>query len=110
MTRDAWLLLVEPSRACCARVTARGSWQAVQSTRGEFPAADDWAALLEREGLRTGASPAASTVLVHAPGGGDSRARTRRAGWKFTGRDAARAARATLPLEDGRLALALSGS
>ena len=56
----------------------------MQSTRGEFPAADDWAQLLEREGLRSGASPATSTVLVHVPGGGAPvRAETRQ--WKFTG-------------------------
>ena len=107
LARDAWLLLVEPNRACCARVTARGSWQAVQSTRGEFPAADDWAQLLEREGLRSGASPAASTVLVHVPGGGAPvRAETRQ--WKFTGVTLP-ALPGYSPLEDGRLALALSG-
>ena len=107
IARDAWLLLIEPQRACCARLNARGDWQAVQAARGEFTTPEEWARLLDREGLRTGTPAAASTVLVHAPGAGAPANGTANQ-WKFTS-VALPALPGYLPREDTRLAMALSG-
>jgi hypothetical protein len=107
VSQHSWLLLVEPHRACCARLDGQGRWQAVQSARGEFPETSDWAALLEREGLRSGAPAASTTALVHAPGAG-IRLRSEASQWKFTGATPP-ALHGYSPIEDGRLAMALCG-
>ena len=60
-----WLLLVEPERACLALFSGR-SWVAVQNVRGEYPDADAWAQLIDRERWRIGAETVPDTVLVHA--------------------------------------------
>lgn len=106
VSQDSWLLLVESHRACCARLDSRGGWQAVQTARGEFPTAGEWAALLDREGLRTGAPAAANTVLVHAPAARGP-ARSDAQPWKFINL-ALPALDGYLPLADGRLAMALT--
>jgi hypothetical protein len=101
----AWLLLVEPQRTCLALYAAR-AWAAAQTVRGEFPGPDSWAELLDRQQLRADVATATRTVLVHAPGGHKPVAGEAH-GWSFRG--------ATLPpldgflpLEDGRLAMALT--
>jgi hypothetical protein len=102
---DAWLLLVEPQRACLALI-ADGAWSTVQASNGEFPAPEDWALLLDRQQLRTGAASASRTVLVHAP---DSRRTVsiETGGWKFVGL-APQPVDGFLPLEDRPLAMALT--
>lgn len=101
----AWLLLVEPQRACLALLAGR-SWATAQTFRGEFRGPEDWAALLERQQLRADAAPAPRLALVHAPAGGKPVAGEAR-GWKFLGL-APPAVAGFLPLEDGRLAMALT--
>jgi len=60
------LLLVEPDRACVARLD-NGRWSAVHSARGSFDGAPEWVQFLERERhLDAGAVPS-TEVLVHAP-------------------------------------------
>jgi hypothetical protein len=100
-----WLLLVEPQRTCLALYAAR-AWTAVHTVRGEFPGPENWAELLDRQQLRADLATAPRTVLVHAPGGHKPVAGEAH-GWSFLG--------ATLPpldgflpLEDGRLAMALT--
>ena len=61
-----WLLLVEPQRACLARLE-NGRWSAVRNTRGEFEGPDQWAGLLERERRLVAAAGPAESVFVHAP-------------------------------------------
>ena len=105
VAQDSWLLLVEPQRASLALFGAR-KWLAVHSSRGAFSAADDWAALLDSEVLRADA-PAGRSVLVHAAGcstlvNGEVR------GWKFSSVTPP-ALDGFLPLEDGRLSMALTG-
>ena len=102
---DSWLLLVEPQRACLALVAAR-KWAAVQTLRGEYPAPEDWAGLLERQQLRTQAEPGGRIVHVHAPAGWKSVSSEAR-GWKFRGL-ALPPLDGYLPLKDGRLAMALT--
>lgn len=102
---DSWLLLVEPQRACLALVAAR-KWAAVQTLRGEHPAPEDWAALLDRQQLRTDIEPGLHTVQVHAPAGWKS-VSSEAHGWKFIGLTLPPLA-GFLPLEDGRLAMALT--
>lgn len=101
----AWLLLVEPRRTCLALFAAR-AWAAVQTVRGEFPGPENWAELLDRQQLRADVATAPRIVLVHAPAGRNPVAEAAH-GWSFLG--------ATLPpldgflpLEDGRLAMALT--
>ena len=106
MAKDnAWLLLVEPQRVCLALV-AGGKWSTVQGSNGEFPAPENWALLLDRQQLRTDASLASRTVLVHAP---DSRKTVsiEAGGWKFLGL-APPPMEGFLPLEDRPLALAVT--
>ena len=102
---DAWLLLVEPRRACLALV-ADGVLATAQTSHGEFTTPEDWAQLLDRQQLRTEAAVVSHTVLVHAP---ESKkpvsAETR--GWKFLGL-ALPPVDGFLPLEDMRLAVALT--
>ena len=100
---DAWLLLVEPQRACLA-LRAKGRWTAVRNARGAFDDVAAWVGLLEREQHRVeGDSP--GEVAVFAPGNAKAAfAHTGR--WRFSG--------LMLPPSDGpaadasRHALALS--
>ena len=105
LARDSWLLLVEPRQACCALLGAR-KWLAVRAARGDFSTAGAWAALLDRELLRTEAAPAAHTALVHAPGSRKS-VNEEAQGWKFLSL-ALPALEGFLPLEDTRFAMALT--
>ena len=102
---DAWLLLVEPQRTCLALVAA-GAWATVQTANGEFSAPEDWALLLDRQQLRTEAASASRTVLVHAPEARKTVSVETR-GWKFLGL-APPPVDGFLPLDDGRLAMALT--
>jgi hypothetical protein len=100
----AWLLTVEAERACLA-LHARGRWQAVQNTKGEFAAPQEWVTLLDRERHRIeGEAP--DTVLVHAMRGARSDW-PQAADWKFQGL-ALPPLDGYLPLEDGRYATALT--
>jgi len=62
----AWFLLVEPQRACLARLE-RGLWSAVRNTRGNFDEPGQWAGLLDLERHRVGGDGASEGVYVHAP-------------------------------------------
>lgn len=62
----AWLLLVEPERACLALLFGR-NWIRVQNTKGHYPDAEAWVNLLDRERWRTNLEHVPDTVLVHAP-------------------------------------------
>jgi len=62
----AALLLVEPGRACIARLR-RGRWSAVHSAKGNFSSAPEWAQFLDREQQLDTGDGAPSEVLVHAP-------------------------------------------
>jgi len=101
----AWLLLVEPQRVCMALVAAR-KWAAVLTSRGEFPAPEDWAALLDRQQLRANIASTPHTVLVHAPAGWKSIGNQAR-GWNFVGLSLPRL-EGFLPLEDRHFAMALT--
>jgi hypothetical protein len=102
---DAWLLLVEPERACLALV-AGGRWAAVQALRGEYPAPEDWAALLERQQLRAEVEAVPREVRVHAPASGAATALEAR-GWNLAGL-AVPALEGFVPREDARFAMALT--
>ena len=65
----AWFLLVEPQRACLARIEG-GRWSAVRNTRGNFDEPGQWAGLLDRERHRVGGDGASEGVYVHAPRSG----------------------------------------
>ncbi len=65
----AWFLLVEPQRACLARIEG-GRWSAVRNTRGNFDEPGQWAGLLDRERHRVGGDGASEDVYVHAPRSG----------------------------------------
>jgi hypothetical protein len=65
----AWFLLVEPQRACLARIEG-GRWSAVLNTRGNFDEPGQWSALLDRERHRVGGNDASEGVYVHAPRSG----------------------------------------
>jgi hypothetical protein len=101
----AWLLLVEPQRTCLALLAA-GAWATVRTVRGEFPGPGEWCHLLEHHQLQADIAAAPRTVLVHAPAEGKSVAGDAR-GWSFLGL-ALPPLDGFLPLEDGRLAMALS--
>lgn len=102
---DGWLLLVEPERTCLALVAA-DKWAAVQTLRGEYAQATDWAELLDRQQLRAGTEPAAHTVHVHAPASAKAVA-SEANGWKILGLSLPPLAGFS-PLEDGRYAMALT--
>jgi len=67
----AWFLLVEPQRACLARLEG-GRWSAVRNTRGNFDEPGQWAGLLDRERHRVGGDEASEGVYVHAPRNGNA--------------------------------------
>lgn len=64
--RAGSLLVVEPGRACIARLE-NGRWSAVHSARGSFDAPGEWEDFLERERLATAGAAAPAEVLVQAP-------------------------------------------
>jgi hypothetical protein len=66
----AWLVMVEPERACVA-LYAKGNWQSVQNSRGE------WLPLLERERHRIGGE-VPDVVLLRS----DQPVEKEVAGWK----------------------------
>ncbi|MGW8271012.1 MAG: hypothetical protein ACWGNS_11200 [Burkholderiales bacterium] len=102
---EGWLLLVEPQRACLALIAGR-RWAAVQTLRGEYPALEDWAALLDREQLRTDVETEARVAHVAAPETG--RAITHEIhGWKLLGLHLP-ALEGFVPREDARFAMALT--
>jgi hypothetical protein len=79
---SAWLLLVEPQRACLARLEG-GRLSAVCNTRGNFDEPSQWAELLDRERHRVGGEGAYEGVYVHAPRNGKAPpAETQ--GWTFS--------------------------
>jgi hypothetical protein len=103
--KGAWLVLVEPERACLA-LHAKGRWQAVHCVRGAFEEPEDWVALLERERMRIEAeSP--GTVLVRAEAA--SRSWPKFPGWTLRAL-AIPALQGFRPLEDERYAMALAGA
>ncbi|HEY6241614.1 MAG TPA: hypothetical protein VIW78_12365, partial [Burkholderiales bacterium] len=61
----AWLLLVEPQRACLAHVEGN-RLTSVRNTRGSFEAPAQWAELLDRERHRVGGAETPEGVYVHA--------------------------------------------
>ncbi|HTF15134.1 MAG TPA: hypothetical protein VK643_10725 [Burkholderiales bacterium] len=65
----AWFLLVEPQRACLARLEG-GLLSAVLNTRGNFEEPGRWAELLDRERHRVGGEGTSEGVYVHAPRNG----------------------------------------
>ena len=65
----AWLVIVEPERACVA-LHAKGNWQAIQNARG------DWLPILERERHRIGGE-LPNLVLLQ----GEDSAPAEAAGW-----------------------------
>jgi len=77
----AWLLLVEPQRACLARLE-RGQWAAVRNSRGTFEGPEQWVGLLARELHLAGGDPTVEDVYVHAPDGWKSPS-IKAEGWTF---------------------------
>ncbi len=77
----AWFLLVEPQRACLARLEG-GRWSAVRNTRGNFDEPGQWAGLLDRERHRVGGDEASEDVYVHAPRNGKALS-VEGEGWTF---------------------------
>ena len=77
----AWFLLVEPQRACLARLEG-GRWSAVRNTRGNFDEPSQWAGLLDLERHRVGGDEASEGVYVHAPRNGIA-APVEGEGWSF---------------------------
>lgn len=102
---DGWLLLVEPQRVCLALVAAQ-QWASVQTLRGEYPGAEDWAALLDRQQLRAGTEPAPHSAHVHAPAASKADS-TEAHGWKLLGLTLPPLA-GFAPLDDTRFAMALT--
>jgi hypothetical protein len=101
----AWLLLVEPERACLA-LAASGNWFSVHTLRGAYPGAEDWAALLDRQRLRTEVESAPREVRIHAPAAGKLAAREAH-GWNLLGL-APPSLEGFVPREDARFAMALT--
>jgi hypothetical protein len=58
----AWFVLLEPGRACLGLI-AGGAWRAIRSVRGEFWAAQECKALLDRERCRVGLEAQPEAVL-----------------------------------------------
>jgi hypothetical protein len=79
--QSAWFLLVEPQRACLARLEG-GRWSAVRNTRGNFDEPGQWAELLDRERHRVGGDEASEGVYVHAPRNGKALS-VEGEGWNF---------------------------
>ena len=100
----AWFLLVEPQRACLARLEG-GRWSAVRNTRGNFDEPDQWAGLLDRERHRVGGDEASEGVYVHAPRNGNA-APVEGEGWSFRSLELTRA-EGLAPAESQPFAMAL---
>jgi hypothetical protein len=62
----AWFLLIEPERACLALLAGR-TWVMVRNVKGDYPDAEAWVSLLDRERWSVAAERTPDTVLVHAP-------------------------------------------
>lgn len=77
----AWLLLLEPERACLALI-ANGDWVLVQNVKGAYAHPQDWMELRNRERLRANLDPVPDAVFVHA-GRAASAALPREGNWKF---------------------------
>ena len=100
----AWFLLVEPQRACLARLEG-GRWSTVRNTRGSFDEPEQWAGLLDRERHRVGGDEASESVYVHAPRNGNP-IPAEGGGWSF--RSLALApAQGLAPAESSAFAMAL---
>jgi hypothetical protein len=102
---DGWLLLVEPQRACLALIASQ-RWAAVQTLRGAYATPEDWAALLDREQLRTDVETTARTVHVHALAG-DAAGASDAGGWTMRGLGLP-PVDGFVPRADARLAMALT--
>jgi hypothetical protein len=102
---EGWLLLVEPQRACLALIAGQ-RWAAVQTLRGEFPAFEDWAALLDRERLRADVDAPTRTAHVVAPAAGKASTHEVQ-GWNLRGLHLP-ALEGFTPREDWRFAMALT--
>jgi len=100
----AWFLLVEPQRACLARLEG-GRWSAVRNTRGSFDEPEQWAGLLDRERHRVGGDEASEGVYVHAPRNGNALP-VEGKGWSFTSLELA-TAQGLAPGESQAFAMAL---
>jgi hypothetical protein len=61
--RGAWLLLLEPERACLALLSGPG-WTAVQNLKGSFSEPDECTALVERERWRANVPNPPEIVLI----------------------------------------------
>ena len=103
----AWLLLVEPGRACLALHSGR-NWIAVQNTKGDYPDAEAWAHLLDLERWRTDLEHVPDTVFVHAPRRSGAQL-TRHGAWNLRGLQLAWPL-GLGPLEDSAYAAALTAS
>jgi len=100
----AWFLLVEPQRACLARLEG-GRWSAVRNTRGNFDEPGQWAGLLDRERHRVGGDEASEGVYVHAPRNGNANP-VEGEGWSFRSLELA-PAEGLAPAESQPFAMAL---
>jgi len=100
----AWFLLVEPQRACLARLEG-GRWSAVRNTRGNFDEPGQWAGLLDLERHRVGGDEASEGVYVHAPRNGNA-APVEGEGWSFRSLELTRA-EGLAPAESQPFAMAL---
>jgi len=60
----AWLLIAEPARACLL-LHGEGRWQTVLNTKGSYGTPEEWAALLDRERIRTLGADPVTKVWVH---------------------------------------------
>lgn len=101
----AWLLLLEPDRACLALI-AKGNWAMVQNLKGSYRHPEEWKELCERERWRVNLDPVPDSVFVHAaqPVG---TALPRDGAWRFLRNGAFWPAGLTLP-EDWGYAAALT--
>jgi hypothetical protein len=77
--QGAWLMLLEPGRACLA-LWAAGQWRALRCARGNFAAPTALADLLERERAQLGG---AVPEIVLLQGGRGTVEPPRASGWRF---------------------------
>jgi hypothetical protein len=101
----AWLVLIEPERACLARLE-RGQWAAVRNSRGSFQGPEQWASLLDRELHLAGGDPTIEDVYVHAPNGWKAPSE-KAEGWTFKNL-ALEPAEGLTPADAERFGMALS--